>query len=346
MSMRRYMQTCLRTCELPLPVRWGGTAVLVGLAFGIRYALFGHSDQLPFLLFLPAVIVSAVLFDRGSGFVATALSVLGALYFFADDDGSNRRNALGVLLFCAVGGFIAFTTEALHNAFIEAEDAHQQVATAHAQALASERRVGTLLREFRHRVHNDLQRIMAMLRLQARRSPEAKGPLHDAASRVLVIARVHDRLGRAAGQGMVDTRQFLHELVADFREAVSDLRPIGFFVQAEAHQLSVSRMGAVGLIVNELVTNALKHAFPEQTREGAVNVTFHRDGVDFILRVADDGVGSGASTTGAGLGMQLVKALAAQLAGHIEMDSSPSGTTQRLIFPVTPPGDPDARSTQ
>jgi len=98
-------------------------------------------------------------------------------------------------------------------------------------------------------------------------------------------------------------------------------------------------MGAVGLIVNELVTNALKHAFPDQTREGAITVKFHREGPDFILCVADDGVGKATTPSREGMGTQLVKAFAAQLGGRIEVERSASGTTQRLIFPVAAPGD-------
>jgi two-component sensor histidine kinase len=257
--------------------------------------------------------------------------VLAVSFFMGDDPLSSARNIVRLLLFCGVGGFIAFAAETLHEAYVEAERER-------GRAVAAEQRVATLLREFRHRVHNDLQRIVSVLRLQANRSPEAKDALHDAAARVQVIARVHDRLGREAAEGPIDTRHFLHELVADFRTTVSDLRPIGFFVQAEPHQLNVARMGVVGLVVNELVTNALKHAFPEQSREGAITVKFHREGQDFILCVSDDGAGA-AMPAREGMGTQLVKALAAQLGGRIEVERSASGTTQRLTFPVASPGD-------
>src|SRR5581483_8926662 len=209
---------------------------------------------------------------------------------------------LSLVIFCGVGAFIAATTEALHAAYVEAEQAHRDIAAASGRVLASERRVAMLLREFRHRVSNDMQRIVALLRLQARKTPEAKAALTDAATRVQVIGRIHDRLAREAEHEMVDTRTFLHELVDDFRKALTDLRPIGFFVDAEPHQLSLSRMGAVGLIVNELVTNALKHAFPEPHREGAITVRFHREGRDFILCVQDDGVGVGCPSAAPGDG--------------------------------------------
>jgi len=343
--MRRYMRACLRLRQWPFPARCTGTAALVGIAFGLRYLLFGWSTDLPFLLFLPAVIAAAVMFDRGSGFVATVLSAILALFFFMGQGplSSPAPTAiLGLVIFCAVGAFIAATTEALHAAYVEAEQARRDIAVASERSLASERRVAMLLREFRHRVSNDMQRIVALLRLQARKTPEAHAALVDAATRVQIIGRIHDRLGHDAEHEMVDTRAFLHELVDDFRKALTDLRAIGFFVDAEPHQLNLSRMGAVGLIVNELVTNALKHAFPEPHREGAITVRFHREERDFILCIEDDGIGvdrvSAAPNEG-GMGTHLVRALAAQLGGRIEVEPTKPGTVQRLIFPVTPPGD-------
>jgi len=330
---RHYRRAAVHLRGWPLPLRWGVTAVAVIVSAAVRYAIFGSTDDLPFVLFFPAVIGAAIFFNHGSGVFATALSaVLAVSLFMGDDPLSSTKNVVRLVLFCGVGGLIAIAAETLHEAYAEAERDR-------ARAVAAEQRLETLLREFRHRVHNDLQRIVAVLQLQANRSPDAKAALQDAAARVQVIARVHDRLGRDADQAMVDTRHFLHELVADFRTTVGDLRPIGFFVQAEAHQLSLSRMGAVGLIVNELVTNALKHAFPDQTREGAITVKFHREGPDFILCVADDGVGKATTPSREGMGTQLVKAFAAQLGGRIEVERSASGTTQRLIFPVAAPGD-------
>lgn len=334
-SMRQYyMRMALRLRAWPLAARWGATALAVGAAAAARFAIFGWTADLPFVLFFPAVLGAAILFNHGSGVFGTALSAVLAVWLFMGDEPlSSRQNIVRLALFCSAGGFIAVAAESLHRAYLEAERAHSR-------AIEAEQRIATLLREFRHRVHNDLQRIVAVLRLQASRTPEARAALQEAADRVQVIARVHDRLGRDASDAMVDTHRFLHELVADFRSSVGDLRPIGFFVQAETHQLSLARMGAVGLVVNELVTNALKHAFPDGAREGAINVKFHREGHDYIVCVADDGVGSDRTGTAReGMGTQLVKAFAAQLGGRIEVERGATGSTQRLIFPVAPPGD-------
>jgi len=171
-----YMRAAVRLRRWPLPVRWGVTAVAVILSAAVRYAIFGSTVDLPFVLFFPAVIGAAIFFNHGSGLFGTALSaVLAVSLFMGDDPLSVTENVVRLVLFCGVGGLIAIAAETLHEAYAEAERER-------ARAVAAEQRVGTLLREFRHRVHNDLQRIVAVLRLQAIRSPEAKDALDDAAA--------------------------------------------------------------------------------------------------------------------------------------------------------------------
>ena len=82
MPVRRYLQASLRLRTLPSPVRWAGSAFLVLLFFAGRFVLFGATPIIPFLFFLPAVILSAVLLDRGSGFFATLLSSRASRLFF------------------------------------------------------------------------------------------------------------------------------------------------------------------------------------------------------------------------------------------------------------------------
>lgn len=346
--MRRFIRPLLRLRSLSLPTRWAAAALLVALAFAARYLLYGASPKLPYLCFLPAVILSAAMFDRGSGFFATLLSAALAIIFFispphrlALDTGQDLLNAI---LFILIGAFVAAITEALHEAYAEAEEAHQVAERARARAEASERERELLLAEFQHRVGNDLQRIGSMLDLQARRgSPEATAALREAASRVYVIARVHERLAQRDGHVLVNIRDFLHDLIQDLRTSHVGVLPIGLFLEAEPHALPVARAGSVGLIVNELVTNALKHGFADQEQEGAINVKFWLDGPDYHLNVEDDGVGivePQPEPASSGMGRRLVRSLAAQLGGHLETTKRPGGGTRCLLrFPVRPPGD-------
>src|SRR3954453_2207047 len=166
----------------PVLVRYAISGLFVLVAFLSRYVLGGAMQGSPYLLFIPAVFASSLLFDRGSGFVATGLSGLLALYFFVAPAGAfwpvQPGDVLGLLLFVAISGAIAFVTEALRLAL-------ERVA-------AAERGKDLLLREVEHRVRNDLQGITSVLSLEQRKvtSPEAWEGLQRAAERVQVLSRV------------------------------------------------------------------------------------------------------------------------------------------------------------
>jgi two-component sensor histidine kinase len=341
---------------LPTLVRWGGGAILVLIAFALRYASFGLTPDFAFMPFFPPVILASVFFGRGSGLIAVAISTLLAIYFFTDPQFQfalpTSADTIGTALFVLTGIFIAWVTEALQRAHVQADRARREDKAALARANAAWHDLDLLLVEFGHRTKNDLQRITATLMMQAATAvPEVGEALRAAAERVRVVAHVHDRLGRRDGHVLVDAGRLLEDLIADLRVSTAYLRPVGLFVEAEQHMMSVNRAGAVGLIVNELVTNAIKHAFPGD-REGAVRVTLRRSGSDYLLVVADDGIGispklpetrSGGAGQSGGMGRRLVRALAAQLGGRIETSQAePSGTIYTVRFPVNAPGSHDA----
>jgi len=213
------------------------------------------------------------------------------------------------------------------------------------QAEAVARRRELLLAEMSHRTSNDLDLLVTMLQMQAAADPEAAEALGMAANRVSVFGRIHRRLSRGAEPGArVDSRLFLEGLVADLRAGLDGVRSVVLTVAAEAHFLSPARAGDIGLVVNELVTNALKHAFPNG-REGVVRVTFRREEDAFELVVSDNGVGStpGGAARAGGIGNQILRALAVQLGGRLDMVSGEVGGTQcRLGFPVPRPGNTDS----
>jgi two-component system, sensor histidine kinase PdtaS len=355
--MFRPMLRPLVVRSLPTWARWAIAVLLVVASFLVRYSLFGQSTTLPYLLFFPAICASAVMLDRGAGFVAALLSALLALFNFVEPVGSltlNGEAAISVGLFLAVSLFIAVVSESLHVSFVEtaearrvADEARRSAEQARSRAESGEQERELLLREFGHRVKNDLARIAATMGLQASSaSPEVAAALNAAADRVRVISRVHDRLARQEGKVLVDVHDLLHDMVLDLRTSLVDPTPVRLSLDTERHHLSVSRTGAVGLIANELVTNALKHAFPDE-RGGEVRIGFRRDGAEYELTVEDDGVGiaepdgMAPGSSRGGLGQRLVRALATQLGGRVQTSRSGTagGTVHTLRFPVTPSAD-------
>ncbi|MCW8086638.1 sensor histidine kinase [Sabulicella glaciei] len=348
--LRRLLRPAL-TQSVSTALRWLAAGGLVLVFFGIRVSLFPEQQGLPFLFFFPAIILSAVVFDRGSGIFATLLSAVLAVYFFFPPHGSfavlDRSALVSIALFTVTGLFVALVTEALHLAYQNVEKLREQAEEArrHAEEVAHERDL--LLAELEHRVKNDLARISATISLQAMESsPETVAALDAVNERVRVLARVHDRLGRPDGTHPmeIDVCDYLRDLVTDLRTNLTNLTPIALALAGESHLLSISRAGAVGLVLNELVTNAVKHAFPGD-RSGTVTLRFSREGDEYLLAVSDDGVGMAQSPPEevpeefrrrAGMGRRLMRALAAQLDGNIVTGPTGpgGGVTQTLRFPV------------
>lgn len=144
MPFRRLLRPALLR-SLSTSVRWLTAAGLVALCFGLRLWLFGQSEVLPYLLFLPAIVVSAVVLDRGSGIFATLLSAPVALYHFVPPIGSfaipDTQTALSIGLFVGIGLFISVVTEALHLSYVATAEAQQAAEQARERAERSEQQM-------------------------------------------------------------------------------------------------------------------------------------------------------------------------------------------------------------
>ena len=210
-----------------------------------------------------------------------------------------------------------------------------------AEALAAEkarlvRQNDLLAREIDHRVKNSLQLVSGLLGLQARRAGPGvlQDQLFEADRRITAVAAVHDQLHSAVRLDRIDLKNFVGALCAELRET----RPANVVVrcEAEAGELDSDRAIALGLLVNELLANAFKHAFPDG-RPGTVEVVLVERGDAFVLTVADDGIGTAPGTDpaeGAGLGTRLLEALVKRLGGTIETDTAMPGTRVSVVFPA------------
>ncbi|MGE3274023.1 MAG: sensor histidine kinase [Vicinamibacterales bacterium] len=209
------------------------------------------------------------------------------------------------------------------------------------EALALEARE-MYFKEVHHRVKNNLQVISSLLFLQSRNTsdPGALAILTESRSRVQSIALIHEKLYRSAELTTVDFGEYVRDLVAELI-ATYGVGHENLRVRTEAAALALDIDTAVpcGLIINELVSNVLKHAFPDG-RDGEVAVTVGATGNGrYRLEVRDTGAGLPAGLDwrhASTLGLRLVTDLASQLDGELTITSSPQGTDVRLVFaPVT-----------
>lgn len=189
------------------------------------------------------------------------------------------------------------------------------------------------LRETNHRCSNDLQLVVALLRLQSRRaaSAEARRALADAMERVSVLA--HAR--KAMHDGHASLAAALRQ-ICDALHAQAEPRAIAISLDIAdgAHRLSPTRVTTLALVVNELATNAIKHAFADGSR-GRIAIAVTRRGPDLVVTVDDDGrpFPRALSSTG-GLGLTLARRLMASIDGELIAPAPPSKMFElRLPFP-------------
>jgi two-component sensor histidine kinase len=188
-----------------------------------------------------------------------------------------------------------------------------------------------LLSEMGHRVANSLQIVASILMLKSRsvESKESRGHLEDAHRRVMSVASLQQHL-KASGKGEeVEVSSYLSKLCETLVESmIPEKDRVTLKVVAGAGTVPSEQAVSIGLIVTELVMNALKHAFPANVKAGRVLVGYEVNGKDWKLSVSDNGSGlpEKLSKKQTGLGTTLVKALAQQLEAQVETVSSGKGT--------------------
>ena len=191
-----------------------------------------------------------------------------------------------------------------------------------------------LLREIHHRVKNNLQVIYGLMMVEMRRLPKddpARGRIEALAGRVTSMGRLHEQLYSSGDLKNVDFGTHLRQLC----DALRDLRPneaVTIHTDTDAAVCSIELATPLSLIANELVVNALKHAFPDG-REGTVTVRLRTAGGRLSMTVADNGVGCPGMLPKGGIGTTLVDALVRQVGGTIAFDLR-SGCSATVSVPL------------
>jgi two-component sensor histidine kinase len=305
----------------PLLLRIVATSALVLFFFLFRIGAGKVAGDYGFILFMPAIILSSLMFDRGSGFYATILSValLGMILDWSVPALAQNHLVAG-LIFFIVCFFLVIITEGLRNAL--------------EKSIKLQEEKDVLLRELGHRVKNDLATAISVLAMQARlqRESEARPQLEAAVGRLRVLASSYDHLQLRPRDAAVDMNRYLQDLCNRLGDTLRDIRAIAIRVKADGVMARSEKAPRMGLIVNELVTNALKHAFPDG-RSGVIDVELRRTGSNLELTVADNGVGCPGKPAN-GLGTKLVLLLVEQLGGELTREPADPGCRVRIVVPT------------
>lgn len=194
-----------------------------------------------------------------------------------------------------------------------------------------------LLDEVNHRVKNSLQQIASVVRLQSRSvaSPETRAALDTTLDRIIAVGRVHEQLYKAGGQiGVFDAGHYAKSLAHDLVDSMGR-EDIVLETDIRAAMLDLRQAAPLALILNELITNALKYGCPPD-RPGKIKVSFGTEGEEYRLGVSDEGEGlpEGFTIRGAkSLGMRAIEALSRQLGGRFEIEQPGTGAAFAVLFP-------------
>ena len=195
-------------------------------------------------------------------------------------------------------------------------------------------RLEMLMREVHHRVSNSLQMVLSFVSMQAAQTadPAAKDALQATQNRIQAISKVHHRLYTRDDLTTIDLDDYLQTLVGELRASLDkSQRSLTLEFRADPIEVTPDEAVSVGVVTNELVTNAAKYAFVEGD-SGTIRIDLGRTDAGYRLTVGDNGQGFDGSVSpqGSGLGMRIVSAIARSLGSDLEYLPADRGTTVQL----------------
>lgn len=194
-----------------------------------------------------------------------------------------------------------------------------------------------LVKEIHHRVKNNFHMVMGLLHTQAAylHGEEARQAITESQQRIQAMSLVHQRLYQSEDLSAINMVDYIHELIDCLKDSLHTGRTIQFSLQIDPVHLNVTNCIPIGLILNEAVTNAIKHAFPD--KEGRIEISLKRMDQDhFLLIVRDNGIGLPTTFDGrkqASMGMKLMQGLSDDLDATFQINSN-NGTEISLEFIV------------
>ena len=195
----------------------------------------------------------------------------------------------------------------------------------------------TLLKEIHHRVKNNLQLITSLLNLQADGESEqtVEEFLYKGRTRVKSMALIHEHLYRSNNLANIDMQSYVQELVDSIFDSFGAVDSnITYQLEAQPTELDIDKAIPLGLIINELVSNSLKHAFENQP-QGQIQIKLKNQANQVDIRIQDNGKGFLSTENPNSLGLQLVRILVRQLKGSFHLHAD-QGTQADISFSLSP----------
>ena len=193
-----------------------------------------------------------------------------------------------------------------------------------------------LLKETHHRVKNSFQIVSSLLYLQSEniKDKEAQAAMKEAQNRVRSMVLIHQRLYSKDQLVGISTDEYLKDLVQDiFDSHQAETKKISYTIDAKHIILGIETTTSLGLILNELITNVIKHAFPIKSEKGHMHISFKQENETLVLQVIDTGLGMPKNIKESSFGIELINALAKKLKAKLEFtENSPKGTIATLTI--------------
>ncbi|MBN2367877.1 hypothetical protein JXC34_02585 [Candidatus Woesearchaeota archaeon] len=184
-----------------------------------------------------------------------------------------------------------------------------------------------LLKEVNHRVKNNLQFIASMLNLQAGKSKRFSKEIKESRQRIMTIAGIHEMIYKKPNLNKIDLKEYITSLVNPMSK-YCNMPEVGFEVKGKEVSISMELSLWIGLIINELVTNSLKYAFPD--KKGKVIISIDNFDDKCLLTISDNGIGIKKNSK-KGFGLELVDTLVQQIKGSLKIETG-KGTTYKISF--------------
>ncbi len=209
---------------------------------------------------------------------------------------------------------------------------YEKLQDSYAEIIKNNKEKETLLKEIHHRVKNNLQVISSLLNLQSGLTDDQKikEVFDDSKNRIASMAAIHEQLYEKDNLSEIDARKYVADITQNLIRSYASDNNLNLHLDLEALQIDLEKSVPLGLILNELIVNVLKHAFPKGY--GKLEVSLKSNEGKTILTVKDDGIGFDVSKKRNSLGVELVYLLAEQLGGETFFSSGQSGTKCEVIF--------------